>query len=109
MRRLAVRLAVVALLALLASEAISRTDTVAPPAVRDVVEVSAARPGVLSFVGRVGQRGENVPPGEVRTVLVGGVRARYVPLREGDRVEEGQLLGRIDDRLARKEIDAREA
>src|SRR5207247_1652489 len=72
------------------------------PKGRDYILVPARRDGVIAFIGRPLKKDEKVAGRDLRTVTVGGVPMKLVRLREGDRVEHGQLLGRIEDVLARK-------
>jgi multidrug efflux pump subunit AcrA (membrane-fusion protein) len=74
-----------------------------PPA----VTVPARLDGFLEFVGTEVKRGENVPATLVVTVKVDGEERMYRRLRVGDKVEAGQLLGRLDDELARADLAVR--
>ena len=80
------------------------TDKAATPAAT-VVHVPAQRDGVLLVVGTVIKEGEKVPADRVVLVKIDGEEKRYRRLREGDEVEEGQLLARLDDRLARLDVE----
>jgi RNA polymerase sigma factor (sigma-70 family) len=71
---------------------------------RDRVEVPSRRDGVLLVIGTEIKEGEKVPPGDIIILKVGGEQTKYRRLREGDVVEEGQLLARLDDDLARDEV-----
>ena len=84
-----------------AQEATSQTPRVNARA--SAVKVPAQREGVLVLVGSEIKPGENVPADQVITTKVGDTTTRYRRLKEGDVVEEGQLLARVDDRLARDE------
>jgi WD40 repeat protein len=66
-------------------------------------DVPSQRDGVLLFVGTEIKDGEQVPVDRLITVKVGGQEKKYRRLREGDRVEAGQLVALLDDRLARDE------
>jgi RNA polymerase sigma factor (sigma-70 family) len=59
------------------------------------VKVAAQREGILDFIGTLSKEGE-IEKNKLR------------PLNVGDRVERGQLLGRVDDRLARDEMKIKE-
>jgi multidrug efflux pump subunit AcrA (membrane-fusion protein) len=74
-----------------------------------VRDVRGRRDGVLVLCGTSVRAGEVVAPGEVVTVGAGAAAKRYRRLREGDTVEAGQLLARLDDRLARTDVAAKEA
>ena len=63
------------------------------------------RDGVLLVVGTEIKKGEKVPTDRIVTVKQNGQATTYRRLREGDAVEEGQLLARVDDRLARLDLD----
>ena len=73
------------------------------------VSVPAQRDGVLLVVGTEIKEGEKVPADRLVVVKVGGEEKRYLRLREGDTVEEGQLLARLDDRLARLDADVQKS
>jgi multidrug efflux pump subunit AcrA (membrane-fusion protein) len=67
------------------------------------VKVPGQRDSVLLVLGTEIQKGEKVPAERIVPVKVGDRVVKYRRLEEGDVVEEGQLLGRLDDRLARNE------
>jgi RNA polymerase sigma factor (sigma-70 family) len=71
------------------------------------VRVPSQRDGVLVLVGTEIKKDETVPPELLVTLTSGGETTNYRRLRAGDKVEKGQLLGRIDDRLARDELASR--
>ena len=86
-------------------------DAVAPPA-RPAVAPSASllnvpsrRDGVLLAMGTEVKEGEKVPADRLVTITVEGQVRKYRRLREGDTVEEGQLLAVLDDRLARLDVE----
>jgi RNA polymerase sigma factor (sigma-70 family) len=72
-------------------------------------EVPSEVNGVLLFVGTDVKAGERVPAALLLKVKVDGKEQTYRRLRVGDRVEEGQLLARVDDRLARAEVAIEQA
>jgi RNA polymerase sigma factor (sigma-70 family) len=74
----------------------------------NVVRIPSQREGVISFIGTEIKKGEKVPPERIVTVKVGGKELKYRRLKVGDRVEAGQLLGAVDDRLARAEMAIKE-
>src|SRR5260370_1939919 len=76
--------------------------------VDEKTEVSTQREGVLLFVGGPIKPGEQVPPGHLDSYFFGGKKHEYRRLKEGDIVEINDVLGRIDDRLARDEQDTKE-
>lgn len=67
-------------------------------------DVRALRSGVLALLGAEIKPGEKVPPDQTVTETFGSETKHYRRLREGDTVEAGQLLARVDDRLARREL-----
>jgi RNA polymerase sigma factor (sigma-70 family) len=67
------------------------------------VKVPGQRDSVVLMIGTEIKEGEKVPADQVVTVKVGDRVERYRRLQEGDTVEEGQLLARLDDRLARNQ------
>jgi len=75
------------------------------PMPASVVNVPSQRDGVLLVVGREHKEGEKVRADWLVTVKEGSQTETYVRLKEGDVVEEGQLLARVDDRLARIDLD----
>jgi multidrug resistance efflux pump len=56
------------------------------------------------LVGTEIKEGEQVPPEDTVTLKVGNEKKTYRRLAEGDTVEEGQLLAKVDDRLARADL-----
>ena len=75
-----------------------------PVAAKNKIEVPSQRNGILIVVGTDIKPGDKVPPGQVIKVRIAGEEKQFRRLRVGDRVEEGQLLARLDDRLARDEL-----
>jgi RNA polymerase sigma factor (sigma-70 family) len=73
------------------------------------VEVPSEREGVLVLVGSEIKEGEKVPPEDTVTLKVGNEKKTYRRLAEGDLVEEGQLLAKVDDRLARADLAVKQA
>ena len=78
-------------------------------AVANLVDVPAQRDGILVLVGTEIKEGEKVPEGQRIAVRIDGQQRQYRRLRVGDKVVEGQLLARLDDRLARDELQIAEA
>jgi RNA polymerase sigma factor (sigma-70 family) len=64
-------------------------------------DVPSQHDGVVMFIGTEIKEGEKVPDDQVVTVKIDDEIKKYRRLKEGDRVQVGQLLGRLDDRLAR--------
>ena len=69
----------------------------------DLVKVASPLEGVLMFIAAEIKPGDQVPPAQIVSVTIGTEVKKYRRLKKGDRVEEGQLLARLDDRLARDE------
>src|SRR6202011_1027973 len=69
-------------------------------------DVPAMHDGALLFLGTELKPGEEekLPPGKIITVEIGKQKKKFRELVEDDEVEEGQLLGILDDRLARDEL-----
>jgi len=76
--------------------------------VDEKTELSTQREGILLFVGRPVKEGEIVPPDHAGTYLFKGEFLPYRRLKEGDIVKANDILGRIDDRLARDEQFSKE-
>jgi multidrug efflux pump subunit AcrA (membrane-fusion protein) len=73
------------------------------------VLIPSQREGILLVIGREIRPGERVPTNQTVIVSVGGEPKHFRRLKVGDKVEEGQLLARVDDRLARDEVAIKEA
>jgi multidrug efflux pump subunit AcrA (membrane-fusion protein) len=73
-----------------------------------VRDVRGKRDGVLVLFGTAVKAGEVVAPDRAVAVGDGAEAKRYRRLREGDTVEAGQLLARLDDRLARADVATKE-
>ncbi|MGE3807446.1 MAG: HlyD family efflux transporter periplasmic adaptor subunit [Gemmataceae bacterium] len=74
-------------------------------AVIDRQDVPSQREGVLLVIGTDVGPGEEVPADRLVTIEVDGETKHYRRLKEGDRVQAGQVLARLDDRLARKDAE----
>jgi WD40 repeat protein len=75
----------------------------------DRQDVPSLRDGVLLFVGTEIDAGQVIPADQVITIQVAEQTKRYRRLKEGDRVQAGQLLACLDDRLARDEWASKQA
>jgi WD40 repeat protein len=64
-------------------------------------EVPSQRDGVLLYICTDIKPGEQVPPDRIVAIKVADQERKYRRLKEGDAVEAGQLLGLLDDRMAR--------
>src|SRR5205823_6530889 len=71
--------------------------------VDEKTEVSTQREGVLLYLGKEIKPGEQVPADHLDKYFFGDSEHQYRKLKEGDIVEINEVLGRIDDRLARDE------
>jgi multidrug efflux pump subunit AcrA (membrane-fusion protein) len=71
-----------------------------------VVCVPSPQDGILLAVGTEGKAGASGPTFKVR---VGKEEREYRRLRVGDKVEEGQMLAQLDNRLARNEVALKKA
>src|SRR5262249_30233736 len=76
---------------------------------KHLLRVPSQHDGILLMVGTEIKDGEKVPEDQVVSVKIGGETRKYRKLREGDAVEEGQLLGLVDDTLAREELAIKKA
>jgi len=74
---------------------------------KHLVEVPSRREGIVVLIGTEIKEGENLPADRIVTDKIGDEVKKYRRWKEGDRVEEGQLLARLDDRLARDEVAIR--
>jgi WD40 repeat protein len=70
----------------------------------DKRDFASQREGILQFIGTEIKPGEKVPDDDIIMVPEGGVKKPYRKLKENDVVADEQLLGRLDDRLARDEF-----
>src|SRR5262249_32551066 len=78
-------------------------DKTPPPMAKDsnLAKIASMRDGVVVVIGTEIKEGEKVPPDRIVTAKVGNDVKKFRRLKPGDRVEPGQLLGLLDDRLAR--------
>src|SRR5262249_49378500 len=67
----------------------------------DQEDVPSQRDGVLVFIGTEIADGQQVPTYDVVEVQMGETKKRFRRLKEGDPVERDQLVGLVDDTLAR--------
>ncbi len=83
----------------------------APPkeAPDDIVNIPAQRDGQVLMIGTEIKDGEIVPADDIITIKTDGKERRFRRLKVGDKVAEGQLIGLLDDRLARLEVQSRKA
>jgi WD40 repeat protein len=72
-------------------------------------DVPSQRDGVLDFVGIEVKEGENPSQTDVFAVEEGKAAKNYRRLKEGDRIQPGQLLARVDATLARADVGIKQA
>jgi RNA polymerase sigma factor (sigma-70 family) len=89
--------------------AAARPAAVDPGRTQGMYEPTSQRDSVLLVVGTEVKPGMKAPLARLVTVQVGGEMKVFQRLREGDTVEEGQLLAQLDDRPAREEAAVRQA
>src|SRR5262249_20112659 len=77
--------------------------------VDETQEVPAEHEGVLLFIGTDVKESEKVPDDQLIKIKVGNEEKRFRKLKEGDLIEKGQLLGLVDDQMARDELAIKEA
>jgi RNA polymerase sigma factor (sigma-70 family) len=65
--------------------------------------------GLIDVIGTPVRSGEIVPADRLVTIQIGDRKESYRLLREEDRVEVGQLIARLDDRLARVALAIKKA
>jgi len=73
------------------------------------VTVPSRVDGTLMVLGTEIKEGDQLPIDAIITLKVGTETKKYRRLQKGDSVEAGQLLGVVDDRLARNEVAIKEA
>jgi RNA polymerase sigma factor (sigma-70 family) len=71
----------------------------------NLVDVVARRDGVIIVVGTEIKPGEEGPGQRVVKVKRGSAEVKFRRLKVGDAVEEGQLIGLVEDELARDDQD----
>jgi RNA polymerase sigma factor (sigma-70 family) len=82
----------------------AKAPTPPPERPADVVDISAERDGRLVLLGTEIKDGDKVQAEDVVTTMIDGKVCRFRRLNVGDRVEDGQFIGQIDDELARIEV-----
>jgi RNA polymerase sigma factor (sigma-70 family) len=88
---------------------VSKPVAVKHAPVRNVARVVSAQEGILVFIGTPVSASEKVPEESLGSATLDSEKIRYRKLREGDVVKEGQILGRLDDRLAQNDVEIAEA
>jgi RNA polymerase sigma factor (sigma-70 family) len=74
-----------------------------------LLKVASPVEGVIAVVGREVKKGETLPADQIVSLRTREGVKKYRLLREGDRVEAGQVLAVLDDRLARNELAIQKA
>jgi multidrug resistance efflux pump len=77
-----------------------------PPA--DVVDITVVRDGWLLVLGTEIKEGDKVRDGDIIVAEVDGKRRQFRRLKVGDKVDDGQFIGQINDELARTELRNKE-
>jgi multidrug resistance efflux pump len=75
----------------------------------DLVEIPSARDGVILFIGVEIKPGDKVPESERFSIKAGADERKFRRLAVGDVIEKGQLIGRLDETLARAGAAVRQA
>ena len=83
----------------------AETKPPAEPQLEDTINIPVRNDGIVLVLGREIKDGEKVPANAIITVRIDGQDRRYRRLKVGDRVEEGQVIGRLDDRLVRMDVE----
>jgi multidrug efflux pump subunit AcrA (membrane-fusion protein) len=73
------------------------------------VTVPSRRDGTVRILGTEIKPGDQVPADQIVSLKVGTETKKYRRLQKGDAVAEGQLLGFLDDCLARDEMGIKQA
>ncbi len=79
------------------------------PRAPNLAGVFSPQEGILVFLGTPLKADEKVPAERIGTVKLGDQVVKYRKLRVGDTVEEGQILGQLDDELARVDMEIKQA
>jgi len=80
-----------------------------PAQVADRATIVSEQEGIVIFLGTPLKPGEKVSAGRVGTAKVNGNPVKYRKLKVGDTIEEGQILGLLEARLARVDVEIKEA
>ena len=80
-----------------------------PAQAGDCATIVSEQEGILIFLGTPLNAGMNVPASRAGTANVNGKPLKYRKLKVGDTVEEGQVLGFLEARLARVDVEIKEA
>ncbi len=75
----------------------------------DVVNIPSRHDGILVFLGKAIRPGEVVSATNQFPVEIDGKTYKYRRLRLGDMVEKGEVIGIVDDALARSELKVKKA
>jgi hypothetical protein len=75
----------------------------------DLVEIPSAPDGVILFIGVEIKPGDKGPESEQFSINAGAEERKYRRIAVGDVIEKGQVIGRLDETLARTEERVRQA
>ncbi len=75
----------------------------------DLVGIPSQRDGVIAFMGTEIKKGETVPESRQFSITIGNEVRKFRRLHIGDIIQKGQLIGQLDDRLARAELGIKQA
>ena len=75
----------------------------------DLVNIPSRHDGIIVFLGKAIQPGEVVSATNQFPVEIDGKTYKYRRLRLGDMVEKGEVIGLVDDALARSELKLKKA
>jgi RNA polymerase sigma factor (sigma-70 family) len=85
------------------------TESPKPTQAPATANVVSEQEGILLFLGTPPKDGEKAPEDRSATITVGNRAVKYRRLQVGDMVEEGQVLGQLDDQLARVDVEIKQA
>ena len=86
-----------------------KVPAVMPERPADIVDIAAERPGRLLFLGIEIEKVDRRRDDNIVVEGVDGTVRCFRRLRAGDKVEDGQIIGQIDDDLARIDVSKKKA
>jgi multidrug efflux pump subunit AcrA (membrane-fusion protein) len=75
----------------------------------DLFRVPCAREGIVEFLGIAVRPGTATAASSEKEVEINGKKFKYRPLRVGDLVEAGEVIGRLEDSQAQTEVRIKQA
>jgi multidrug efflux pump subunit AcrA (membrane-fusion protein) len=75
----------------------------------DLFRVPCAREGIVEFLGIAVRPGTATAASSEKEIEIDGKKFKYRPLRVGDLVEAGEVIGRLEDSQARTEVKIRQS